>query len=404
MAKMRDILRPKPKMDPAELAQAQARMATRLADLFGGGATEAGDEQPSDEVELDDGVTGPVIPEWPGGRRPPIVVEGQGDLVPVMAEPREADLVPVMADSRPPVGVDWARVVDWAPPDDRGTGQAPTRSPDERAPATRARRQPATRAHRAPSARPPIALPPCCPYCATILRPPRAASRRCPECLHRIVVRHVDDRAVYLTESAVEIFEAERRRIASTGRWTRERQRWLKLAATVGAPAQRVARLEASRLSQDVVDASRALYLTTVDRSFSAARRERRWEDASRIRREQALALHRIAGSPSPPPAEAVALLREGATAELKGIAKLARDAELVGPACCDACRVDHGQLFRIATELRAPRLPHEGCPRGLCRCRWALAVRDRTTVARYLRRRPRSGLRVAEAGPSPSA
>ncbi len=149
MAKMRDILRPKPKMDPAELAQAQARMATRLADLFGGGATEAGDEQPSDEAELDEGTTGPVIPEWPGGRRPPIVVEGRRDPVPVKVEPGEADLVPVMADSRPPVGVDWARVVDWPLPDAQRMDEAPTRRPDKGAPAARARRQPARRAHRA---------------------------------------------------------------------------------------------------------------------------------------------------------------------------------------------------------------------------------------------------------------
>ncbi len=133
------------------------------------------------------------------------------------------------------------------------------------------------------------------------------------------MVRRVDDRVVYLAETVVEFLEAERRRIASTGRWTRERQRWLKLAATVGAPAERIGRLEASRLTREVVDAASALYMATVDRSFHAARRVRRWEDASRIRREQALALYRVAGSPSPPPAEAVALLRDGATAELKG-------------------------------------------------------------------------------------
>jgi hypothetical protein len=146
------------------------------------------------------------------------------------------------------------------------------------------------------------------------------------------------------------------------------------------------------------------LYVATADRSFNAAKRERRWEDASRMRREQALALYRIAGSPSTPPAETVALLREGATAELKGIATVARDAELGGADCCDACRADGGRIFPIAAELQAPRLPHAGCPRGLCRCRWDLAVRDRTTVQRYLRRRPRPGSRDARSESSPSA
>jgi hypothetical protein len=268
---------------------------------------------------------------------------------------------------------------------------------------SRARRPPAPRGIGARQKRGP-AIPPFCPYCAIILQPPPETSHRCTQCLHRIVVRRVEGRVVYLTEAAAPVFEAERRRIASSGRWTRERQRWLKLAASVGAPVPRVARLESAQPSQAVVDAARALYIAFVDRSFNVARRERRWEDASLIRREQALALHRIAGSPETPPAELVALLREGAAAELKGIATIARDAELRGADCCDACRADDGRVFAIAVELQAPRLPHAGCPWGLCRCRWDLAAHDRTTVQRYLRRRPRSGSRISRSEAPPSA
>ena len=217
-------------------------------------------------------------------------------------------------------------------------------------------------------------------------------------------MKRVEGRAVYLTEAAVLVFEAERRRVATSGRLTRERERWLRLAAAAGAPAQRQARLAAAPLSEKVVGAARALYLSTVDRAFRAAKRDHEWETASRIRREQATALYRVAGSPLPPPADLVALFREGVAAELRGIAEISRDAELVSASCCDVCRADDRQIFRIAHELRAPRLPHEGCPKGLCRCGWDLAARDRTTMRRYLRRRPETDSRAAPNEPAPTA
>jgi hypothetical protein len=204
------------------------------------------------------------------------------------------------------------------------------------------------------------------------------------------VVKRVAGRAVYLTEAAVEVFEAERRRSASAGRLTRERTRWLKLAAAAGASPERSSRLLSAEVSDEVVASARTLYLAAVERSFAAARRERRWEDAARIRREHAAVLYRIAGSPVPPSSEVLKLHRDGVTAELRGIAEIARDAELVAATCCDTCRADDGRVLRIAAELRAPRLPHDGCPKGLCRCRWALAT-PRTTVQHYLRRRPRA-------------
>ena len=207
---------------------------------------------------------------------------------------------------------------------------------------------------------------------------------------------------MYLTEAAIPVFEAERQRIASSRRLTRERGRWLKLAASVHAPAERVARLAAARPSPAAVEAARALYVASVDRSFNAARRERRWEDASRMRREQALTLYRIAGSPAMPPAETVALHREAATAELRGIARFGRQAELRGATCCELCRSDDHRAFQIAAELATPRLPHVGCPRGLCRCRWDLPAPDRATVGHPARRsRSGSGAATSEVLPS---
>jgi hypothetical protein len=223
-------------------------------------------------------------------------------------------------------------------------------------------------------------------------------------CRQRIIVKHIDERVVYLTEAAVPVFVAERRRIAASGRLTRERERWLRLAATAGAPVQSRERLAAARLSEAVVGSARSLYLTTADRAFRAAKRNHDWEAASRIRREKATVLYRVAGSPLPPPDDLVAMYREGVVAELRGIAEISRDAELVGASCCDICRADDRLISRISHELREPRLPHDGCPRGLCRCRWDLAQRDRTAMRRYLRGRPRAESRGASSEPEPTA
>ena len=272
-----------------------------------------------------------------------------------------------------------------APAPPPATAKAATRAP--RASRTRPPSRPVPKAASAP-----VAPVPYCPYCALRLDPPPELSRRCPRCRERIIVKRVDGRAVYLTEASVAVFEAERRRMANAGRWTRERDRWLKVAAGVDAPAARIARLSAAPLSAEVVAASEALYMTTVERSFRAAKRERRWEDASRILREHALVLYRFAGSPVPPPETIVRLHRDGAACQLRGIEELTRQAELVSAKCCDVCRADDGRTFTIRTELRTPRLPHDGCPRGLCRCDWYLPVRDQTMVRRHLRRRARAG------------
>ena len=265
---------------------------------------------------------------------------------------------------------------------------------------TRPRRASAHRAAPAKAEPAPSAGAASCPYCALLIDPPPESSRGCPRCRHRIIVKRVDGRAVYLTEAAVLFFDAERRRNASSRRWTRERQRWLKLAAAAGVPVQRAARLAAAQVAEDVVEAARTLYMTTVERSFRSAKRDRRWEDASRIRRQQAMALFRLAGSPLMPPEGVITLHQDGVAAELRGIAKTARDAELVSAACCDVCKADDGRICRIVEELRAPRLPHQGCPKGLCRCRWDLAVRDQMTLRRYRRRRPRANQRAGATEP----
>jgi hypothetical protein len=223
---------------------------------------------------------------------------------------------------------------------------------------------------------PPVAVSVACPNCGVILDPPPTSTRLCPRCRRRIVVRHSEGRAIYLTEAAVEVFEAERRRVIDEQTWTRQRRSWLQLARLVGAPPERRQKLAAAPLSAAAVASAQALYLTTAERAARSARRDKAWEDVARIRHRQAAALYEDAGSPLPPPDHVLALYREGVAATLRGLANLAREAELVGASCCAACRADNERIFRIAAELKVARLPHPDCPRGLCACDWWPAVR----------------------------
>lgn len=214
-----------------------------------------------------------------------------------------------------------------------------------------------------------------CPYCAAVIDPPPARSRRCPSCRRPIVVRRIDGRSVLLTAEAVEIFVRERQRVAVELRWASERAAWLRSAATVNADPARIARLAQARLSADVVDDSKALYLAAAENEARKARVAKRWSDVSRIRRHQATALFDAAGRPIPPPADIVKVRRDAMIAELRALAKQYKGAEVVSSGCCRICRADNGQVFVIAAELRTPRLPHTGCSKGLCACDWWLAM-----------------------------
>ncbi len=249
---------------------------------------------------------------------------------------------------------------------------------------------------------PPIALEPitsvACPNCGVAIDPPPEHTRRCPRCRRQIVVRHSEGRAIYLTEAAVEVFEAERHHDIDQQRWARERGTWLQLAQRVGAPADRRRRLTDAALTAASVRTSKALYLVSAERAVRAARRDKRWAEVAQIRRRQAAALHEEAGGSLPPSDEIVALYREGVAATLRKLAQVSRDAELVGAACCQACRADNEHIFRIAAELRTPRLPHAGCPRGLCKCDWWPAL---TGAPKKPRRRAPASSQSADGVPS---
>ena len=227
----------------------------------------------------------------------------------------------------------------------------------------------------------PLAL--ACPSCAVLLDPPPVRNRLCPHCRQPIVVRRVDGRLALLTEAAVTIFEAERRRAIDERSLAAARRRWLSLATNVKASPARRSKLEGAPLSADVVKSARALYLTTAERAAKAARHEKRWGDVARILREQAGALYEEAGSPVPPPDDIAGIHRDGMIAVLRSLQPFAGDVELVSAGCCPACRAGDGKAFQVASEIRTPRLPHAGCSRGLCGCDWWPAVVEPRTRRR---------------------
>lgn len=237
-----------------------------------------------------------------------------------------------------------------------------------------------------------------CPSCGWVVAPAPTRNRRCPACGEMIVVRRFEGRSVYLTEGAVEVFAAERQRDADEASWDARRGRWLALAASVGAPKANRSRLQAAPPSEAGVEAARSLYVAAADRAASRARIDKRWIDLARIRRSQAAAEYAAVGAPVPPPEDIAALHREGMLALLRSFAAQGADAELVGAACCRACRADDGKVFKINQELRTPRLPHPDCTKGICACDWWIGAVEKK------RRRRRSATKPATTATGPEA
>ena len=209
-----------------------------------------------------------------------------------------------------------------------------------------------------------------------------------------MIVRSVGARVALLAEAVLPFFEAER---LNEERWTRARDRWLELARESGADDGEVPHIAGELISEPDVAAARAWYMSSVDRAFRVAQRDRRWEEAARIRYEQAGVLSRIAGSWDLPFDEVVRLHRDGIAADLQAIGEVAREAEIRGESCCEPCWADDHRVVQIAEELRSPTLPHEGCPHGLCRCRWFLTTRDQELLAALLRRQMGADRRTAD-------
>ena len=214
----------------------------------------------------------------------------------------------------------------------------------------------------------PVAVTVACPNCGAVLDPPPTSSRLCPRCRHRIVVRHSEGRAIYLTEAAVEVFVAEREREAQVEEWTHQRRTWLQLARGVEAPADRRKRLEKAPLTAATVQSARSLYLITVEHAVRAARRDKRWDDVARLRQRQAAALYEEAGGSPPLSEEVLALHREAMAANLRALQAVTREAE----ACRRIllCRLPRRRRTHLQDRRRAAHAPPAArrlSPRAVC-------------------------------------
>ena len=233
-----------------------------------------------------------------------------------------------------------------------------------------------------------------------LLDPAPERGRLCPRCRRPIIVRRVNGRRVLLTKEALDVFEAERGRESREHGLVSERRRWLALARGVSAPAKRVAKLEAALPTAAAVAASKDLFMNAAEQAARSARREKHWREVARIRREQAAALYREAQSPIPPSDEVLALHRAWSEAALHSLAGFGPQAELVSSGCCHICQKDDGRAFRITVELKAQRLPHAGCPKGLCACDWWPLPGSK---AKAKRARPRAASSAGSSAPTPA-
>jgi hypothetical protein len=227
----------------------------------------------------------------------------------------------------------------------------------------------------------PINLPAACPSCGGVLDEVPTTARRCVECRQRIVVRRIEGRVVLVAEAVAPFFDAHRSRLQGGERIKREAGRWLQMAALAGAAPDVLearARKVAARPTPEAVTSARALYATTVERACRAARKAHDWKGLADLRFRQAKAYHRAAGATVPAEPAILALHAEAVDASLRRIAELAREAELVGGLCCEACRAASGTVVRITAERRTPSVPHADCPAGLCACRWDVPLKVR--------------------------
>jgi hypothetical protein len=204
-----------------------------------------------------------------------------------------------------------------------------------------------------------------------------------------VIVRRVDGETVYLTESAAAVLEAQRRRESDEKAWTAARAHWLGLARSVRAPADLIRQVAEMPLTERAVDGAKAVYRTAADQAVREARQGEHWVQVGRLRSIEATALYEDLGRPIPPPDDILLIYREAKAAVLHSLAAHSPVAELAGSSCCKACRSDDGDLGTISVELRKPRLPHAGCPRGLCECDWVLAVPEPKGTKKRRRRKP---------------
>lgn len=410
----RNLLRrtPRSTITEAEIEESQAAFAKRIEQIVSGIAIATDEVDPADDVVATDEAvaTDDVLPALEAEAEDAPELAPAPELVPAP----ELAPAPQAASSNGHAPVVVAETVSVAEDDERpwvgvgpGVADPPATLVATDAPAPAPRRPTTARKVRIAKSAPargaatgraatPVVVPPTptqapstavCPYCALVLDPAPTASRRCPRCRERIVVRRVPGRTVYITEAAVPVFEAQWKQTGAKDRNERARARWLELATVAGASSEKLKRAAGAPPTEASVDAAKALYFATVDRAFRAAKHDRDWDAASRIRRDEALALHRVARRPVPPTDDVLALHREGVAAELKGIGEVVREAQLAARSCCDVCVADEGRIVRISTETRVRSLPHEDCPRGLCRCHWVIPAKHIETMRRYARR-----------------
>jgi len=180
-----------------------------------------------------------------------------------------------------------------------------------------------------PGARPVVAA--ACPYCGVILDPPPQRNRKCPACKENIIVRtrRADGAKLFLTAANGRAFDEQRKKEAA-------RNSALRHARSIGIADHAFRQKE------------QALFMCE--------------------QREPHLDLQREASK---------AQLREigGTYADLAAGGHSFDEVRILGNACCDICRKNHGRQFSIPDALEMLPIPNEACENDWCNCTWTTVV-----------------------------
>lgn len=221
-----------------------------------------------------------------------------------------------------------------------------------------------------PGARPVVAA--ACPYCGVILDPPPQRNRKCPACKENIIVRtrRADGAKLFLTAADGRAFDEQRKKEAA-------RNSALRHARNIGIVDHAFQQKEQA-LAKKWDSDPRDVFWALANEAVISAMKAGDWHRLSMIYWEQALFMCEQ-GQPH------LDLQREASKSQLREIAATYADlatgghsfnkVEILGNACCDVCRKNHGRRFSIRDALEMLPIPNEACEEDWCNCIWISVV-----------------------------
>jgi len=211
-------------------------------------------------------------------------------------------------------------------------------------------------------------VPSACPHCGVVFDPPPKASRRCPECREKLVIRTDPITRVKLVLSPDGAEDFDRQKEASaTKRRIMKRISSLRLSGEDYEAAAADLREQfnvAEPLPGDV-------FWRLASNLHMVQERSGEWSDAARTFSEMAKYLRDEGRDPTICLEQKfINVLRDHAEATAPGSASIAIPfVDIAAHSGCEVCGADDGRRLSIADAQEQMPLPHDNCPEGYCGC-----------------------------------